>query len=466
MKQMHPEELALLAAIRAEPQDNTPRLVYADWLDEHDQPARAEFIRIQVEAEGHHLDPARRAELNVRAQVLLAEHWTDWWAPVCEAIGWRRPALPRRTRLGRVLRAVGLTPAGAPFVLDPEGRINPPYSPQQRRERPMHIPPLFDWSGFNGAEFRRGFPELIHVCGGGPALGEWGRQWATVSPITSLKLEDLTGAAWDSFDGPHLASVTTCSVTNFTPDGVERFASSQFVRQVENFRLSPAPAGHLRFFSNEWLGRLRSLNVLVAASEDAAALADRPLANLDTLTVEQLPETVASDDYLRRLVTSPHLAGLRELIVAVRPRFRFGEPLSGRPPLQTDGSPIFAGSSLRGLQRLVIRAGVDANAIRSLTHEASLPELEELRFETVDKHGSGRIFNPAGLHVLAAAPLLQQLRRLLIYVNHTGDDVVALADALVPTGLEMLLIETTGISWRWKQAVRDRLGSRVRMIRV
>src|SRR6266545_3163408 len=38
---------ALLAAILAEPEDDTPRLVYADWLDEHDEPERAEFIRIQ-----------------------------------------------------------------------------------------------------------------------------------------------------------------------------------------------------------------------------------------------------------------------------------------------------------------------------------------------------------------------------------------------------------------------------------
>jgi uncharacterized protein (TIGR02996 family) len=40
---------ALLAAIAAEPDDDTPRLAYADWLDENDEPTRAEFIRVQVE---------------------------------------------------------------------------------------------------------------------------------------------------------------------------------------------------------------------------------------------------------------------------------------------------------------------------------------------------------------------------------------------------------------------------------
>jgi uncharacterized protein (TIGR02996 family) len=42
-------EAALLRAIRANPDEDTPRLAYADWLDEHDQPERAEFIRVQVQ---------------------------------------------------------------------------------------------------------------------------------------------------------------------------------------------------------------------------------------------------------------------------------------------------------------------------------------------------------------------------------------------------------------------------------
>jgi uncharacterized protein (TIGR02996 family) len=43
------DEDALLAAIAAHPGEDTPRLAYADWLDEHDRPARAEFIRLQIE---------------------------------------------------------------------------------------------------------------------------------------------------------------------------------------------------------------------------------------------------------------------------------------------------------------------------------------------------------------------------------------------------------------------------------
>ena len=43
------EQEALIAAILAEPAEDTPRLAYADWLDEHDEHELAEFIRVQVE---------------------------------------------------------------------------------------------------------------------------------------------------------------------------------------------------------------------------------------------------------------------------------------------------------------------------------------------------------------------------------------------------------------------------------
>jgi uncharacterized protein (TIGR02996 family) len=42
---------ALLAAITANPDEDTPRLVYADWLQENGEEARAEFIRLQCRIE-------------------------------------------------------------------------------------------------------------------------------------------------------------------------------------------------------------------------------------------------------------------------------------------------------------------------------------------------------------------------------------------------------------------------------
>lgn len=46
---MHPDEAALLAAVCAAPDDDLPRLVFADWCDEQGRHVRADFIRSQIE---------------------------------------------------------------------------------------------------------------------------------------------------------------------------------------------------------------------------------------------------------------------------------------------------------------------------------------------------------------------------------------------------------------------------------
>lgn len=72
------DEEALLAAIAASPDEDTPRLVYADWLDEHDQPIRAEFIRVQIEVARvetlESIDLNRHIDLFQRQHDLLENH--------------------------------------------------------------------------------------------------------------------------------------------------------------------------------------------------------------------------------------------------------------------------------------------------------------------------------------------------------------------------------------------------------
>lgn len=46
--EMTDTELGLRRAICSHPGDDTPRLVYADWLEENGRPEQAEFIRVQV----------------------------------------------------------------------------------------------------------------------------------------------------------------------------------------------------------------------------------------------------------------------------------------------------------------------------------------------------------------------------------------------------------------------------------
>jgi uncharacterized protein (TIGR02996 family) len=77
------ERRALMSAIIANPDDDTPRLVFADWLDEHgdkhDQ-ARAELIRLQVEAARLPEGDSNRKKLESRAGKLKTNHSKAWLA--------------------------------------------------------------------------------------------------------------------------------------------------------------------------------------------------------------------------------------------------------------------------------------------------------------------------------------------------------------------------------------------------
>jgi uncharacterized protein (TIGR02996 family) len=70
---------ALLAAVIASPDDDTLRLAFADWFEEHSQPDRAEFIRVQIERTQLPPDDPRQSELAFREMNLLAERGKEWF---------------------------------------------------------------------------------------------------------------------------------------------------------------------------------------------------------------------------------------------------------------------------------------------------------------------------------------------------------------------------------------------------
>jgi uncharacterized protein (TIGR02996 family) len=73
-----PHNDSLLQAIIDNPDDNRLRLVYADWLEEHGEQERAEFIRVQCELARTPPDSLRQAALEVREKELLKQHWQEW----------------------------------------------------------------------------------------------------------------------------------------------------------------------------------------------------------------------------------------------------------------------------------------------------------------------------------------------------------------------------------------------------
>jgi uncharacterized protein (TIGR02996 family) len=83
------DEDALLAAIAEHPAEDTPRLMYADWLEEHGEHIRAEFIRVQIEiARADNLsqsEQSRAAPANVRERVLSAVYRGELLGPLTVA---------------------------------------------------------------------------------------------------------------------------------------------------------------------------------------------------------------------------------------------------------------------------------------------------------------------------------------------------------------------------------------------
>jgi uncharacterized protein (TIGR02996 family) len=69
------EHPGFLQAVIEAPDDDAPRLIYADWLEDHGDPERAEFIRLQCRP-----DPRRAG----RAGALLGAHHPRWLAPLLE----------------------------------------------------------------------------------------------------------------------------------------------------------------------------------------------------------------------------------------------------------------------------------------------------------------------------------------------------------------------------------------------
>lgn len=75
---------ALFQAILAAPDDDAPRLVYADWLDEAGDPDRAEFVRVQCRLARLPFYEPDHPGLRDRAAELYVRHMAEWqfdWLP-------------------------------------------------------------------------------------------------------------------------------------------------------------------------------------------------------------------------------------------------------------------------------------------------------------------------------------------------------------------------------------------------
>jgi uncharacterized protein (TIGR02996 family) len=165
-----------IRVISAEPDDDGPRLLYADFLEEKGDAAslaRAEFIRVQCALASANCDAAAAGPLHQREMAILNQHWRAWLRPACQALG---ELLPQGT---------GNRGPGAPRYA--------PYSLRWLPERAVHdhIIEQEATAGqpfFHSTQFRRGFlahATLIHKQSRGEL--HVARLW-DLAPIDGLSL--------------------------------------------------------------------------------------------------------------------------------------------------------------------------------------------------------------------------------------------------------------------------------------
>jgi uncharacterized protein (TIGR02996 family) len=134
---------AMLAAVIAAPGDDTVRLAYADWIEEHGgQPERAEFVRVQVELAG--MEEERMAfEIASATGLFLKVPCDDMFRHMAETIRWKGEPISDE-QLARCARFCYL----------------------RRRERELFVPDAhwWDFTPWNGMavgsrleDWRRGF---------------------------------------------------------------------------------------------------------------------------------------------------------------------------------------------------------------------------------------------------------------------------------------------------------------------
>jgi uncharacterized protein (TIGR02996 family) len=183
------DRTALVAAIAAAPDDDLPKLVFADWLDENGGPAdqdRALFIRLGVayfrEATAFPptADPAKRDRL----RDLFAAHHRAWLRPVYDALA--RP-LP------------SFTATQDRWSVQPFGEIVVSHSDDQA------VPTVVLHGGLVNSI-------TLHAARLTPAAS-----LAAAMAHEPLETLDLTLPAtlpndWERLDGPHLGRVRTMSV--------------------------------------------------------------------------------------------------------------------------------------------------------------------------------------------------------------------------------------------------------------
>ncbi len=455
-------EEQFLADVRESPEDDGPRLIYADWLDDHGDPDRARFIRAQCELERLPAGGPSRWKLWQLAEGLRREHVMEWlpfrvpgWA------AWQQPFWFRRG----LVEGVGL---------NAEDLLN-------HGETIFRAYPTLRHVGLHSVG--DAWPRLIRS----PVLrhvrqldvdGDYGRAALGADAVAALAasphLERLAGlhldyhAAGDAglaalAGAPGLGNLRVLALrgNGITDAGAQALAESPHLLRLAELYLHDNRFGDPAALAlGAWpgLARLTHLDLGLdlrwgepgpprLGPAGATALAAAPLRHLD------LEGHAIGDEGLEALAAGPALAGLEGLVLGHRRR---GEP----PPLLIGDRGALAIAASPYLSRLVALE-LSGHQVGDLGVRLLADSPNVARLDTLDLWGN--LVGDAGARALAGSPYLANLRRLNLVANQLTD-AGGLALASWPRGARLGRLNLyPGFSGPVDQALRDRFGGDVNL---
>jgi uncharacterized protein (TIGR02996 family) len=453
---------AFVAAVAASPEDDLPRLVFADWLDENGESERAEFIRVQCELAKPAVrqDTDFRDPLLARMRSLLDAHRKRWMAPVAAALGFSGDDPPQPARAAeppsfwrRVSGRLGL-PRG-PLAIPPEpqakeirddfnGRCSTVTFTAERADDS----PRPDWVGW---ELSRGFVDHLSVNPGrfpeAASLVELFR----VEPVSGLDVHLTEGGEsdqWRRLAGEHLNRVCTLRLVRVHPFG--QFDPRPLVEAVVR---SP----HLTGVRRLELGGPMNPNLAWSISP---TIVRSPL-------FRRLTHLIAGRalDLVSHLLHAPSDVALRVLDLcecgplADLHRLPFRDRIEALILAESGSDPSFVfrpGDAAWPRLRMLDLKGWRPNWAQAEVFTTNLfPELRELFLHWQQ-------LGPDGANTLAAAPFLPQLEILDVSNNQLGDlEVLAIADRLDLKRVRHLDLTGNPLSHSVREELVSRFGERV-----
>ena len=432
VKVMPETQRALLAGICAHPDELTPRLVYADWLDEHGQPERAEFIRLGCEA--HQLD-----QEDSESQA-VAEFFIDCGVRAAEKVDWSAVAPEVGRRLAVHARLEALTKkngkkwqrAEAPkecpvrWTHYKRGFLDGAHETNPRRFLTL-LPKIFETVPFSHLSFAERFKDdeatklvaawagrlrcleagdlnvnVVEAFGADPASG-------SITRITTDFGCLPNGIAEAIADAPHFRGVKTLHFETdlMAEETAQRLFRAPHLRKLEKVHLAPSdwPASVTRLLTGGRFPALRKLALTVQGSLLTVEAASR-IAHAWAATRSQTGErSDLTDEAALALTRSGGIPSLRSLYVGHNDL----GPRAATALLETKNLPRLACLSLvnndiRGFGEKLTR-GAGPSPLRVLGLNNTRPAAPDLA-------------------VLAAAPLRDGLIWLDLSDNNLGDGAI------------------------------------------